>query len=338
VFDIQSLPLMSNDPQKEIQQLQVQLNLVEQRLQRATLDQGMRPVADDEIDLRELWQVIWNGKLIIIGVTALFAVLSVIYALSLPNVYKSTVVLAPAESDGGGLGGLAAQYGGLAAMAGINLGGGGSSQVDEALEFAASWPFLETVISDNQLAPLVLAVKSWDKSSGQVIYDPNVYDLEKKQWMIEAAAYSSWKSYEAFKGMLQIAQDKKTGFVTISIEYVSPVLAADWVEMLVAKINAYYQDRAIADTQKNIAFLELKANETAVSEMRSVFYSLIEEQTKSLMLASLNKDYLLKTVVPAKVAEQKSEPKRTLIVVLSILLGGVAGVLYTLLRYFVRQG
>ena len=40
---------------------------------------------DDEIDLRELFTVLWAGKIKIIVVTAVFAVASVVYALSVPN-------------------------------------------------------------------------------------------------------------------------------------------------------------------------------------------------------------------------------------------------------------
>jgi LPS O-antigen subunit length determinant protein (WzzB/FepE family) len=60
---------------------------------------------DDEIDLRELFSVLWAGKIKIIAITAVFAVASVIYALSAPDEYKATALLAPAQSDGGGLSG-----------------------------------------------------------------------------------------------------------------------------------------------------------------------------------------------------------------------------------------
>ena len=39
---------------------------------------------DDEIDLRELFAVLWAGKAKIIAITAVFAIASVIYALSVP--------------------------------------------------------------------------------------------------------------------------------------------------------------------------------------------------------------------------------------------------------------
>ena len=80
---------------------------------------------DDEIDLRELFSVLWEGKLTIALVTALSAVISVSVALNLPNKYTSEALLAPrAEGGAGGaLGQLASQYGGLASLAGINIGG-----------------------------------------------------------------------------------------------------------------------------------------------------------------------------------------------------------------------
>ena len=83
---------------------------------------------DDEIDLRELFDVLWAGKGIIIAITAFAAALSLAYALSLPNIYQSKALLAPkGGSGGGGLAAMASQFGGLASLAGINLPGGGDT-------------------------------------------------------------------------------------------------------------------------------------------------------------------------------------------------------------------
>ncbi len=65
------------------------------------LTQPNSQVADDEIDLRELFKALWQGKWIIIVTTLLFSVAAVFYALSLPNVYKSEVTLAPVAEDAG---------------------------------------------------------------------------------------------------------------------------------------------------------------------------------------------------------------------------------------------
>ncbi|NMT18251.1 LPS O-antigen length regulator, partial [Vibrio parahaemolyticus] len=92
-----------------------------------------------EIDLRELFGALWKGKWIIITTTFVFAVGAILYALSLPNIYKSDALLAPAESsNGGGLSKMAGQLGGLAALAGVNLGASESSQTDLAVQVMKS--------------------------------------------------------------------------------------------------------------------------------------------------------------------------------------------------------
>jgi uncharacterized protein involved in exopolysaccharide biosynthesis len=59
--------------------------------------------------------------------------------------------------------------------------------------------------------------------------------------------------------------------------------------------------------------------------MRNVFYGLIEEQTKTLMLAEASAEYALKTLSPAKVPEEKWGPKRLLVSVLGTFLGLLLG-------------
>jgi hypothetical protein len=91
--------------------------------------------SDDEIDLSELWRAIWSGKLLIILISFVFAISSIAFALSKPDVYKASILLAPSSSDSaGGMGALAGQFGGLASLAGISLGGGGADKTALALE------------------------------------------------------------------------------------------------------------------------------------------------------------------------------------------------------------
>lgn len=80
---------------------------------------------DDEIDLRELFATLWSGKWLIMLVTLMFALGGVAYALYKPNIYQASVLLAPAN-DEGNVGGIGGQLGGLASLAGINLGSGGA--------------------------------------------------------------------------------------------------------------------------------------------------------------------------------------------------------------------
>jgi LPS O-antigen subunit length determinant protein (WzzB/FepE family) len=71
--------------------------------------------------------------------------------------------------------------------------------------------------------------------------------------------------------------------------------------------------------------------------METVFYQLIEEQTKTMMLAQVKKEYMFKTIDPAQVPDEKSGPKRALIVLLGTMLGGILSVLIVLIRYFTKS-
>ncbi|MFK5952099.1 MAG: Wzz/FepE/Etk N-terminal domain-containing protein, partial [Desulfobacterium sp.] len=54
---------------------------------------------DDEIDLLELWNVIWKGKWFIMGFTLLCTLIAVgVTFFVLPVTYKSDVVLQPTET------------------------------------------------------------------------------------------------------------------------------------------------------------------------------------------------------------------------------------------------
>ena len=52
------------------------------------------------------------------------------------------------------------------------------------------------------------------------------------------------------------------------------------------------------------------------------------------MLAQVRPEYVFKTIDPAVVPEEKSEPKRALICVLGTLLGGMLSVLIVLVRHY----
>ena len=79
---------------------------------------------EGEIDLREVFAVLWSGKIKILVITLIFAISSVFYALSVPNQYKATALLAPAQSEPSGLSGALGQIGGLASLAGVNIDSG----------------------------------------------------------------------------------------------------------------------------------------------------------------------------------------------------------------------
>ena len=300
---------------------------------------------DDEIDLAELWHAIWSGKLLIIIISAVFAISSVLYAINQPNIYKATTLLSPTGDQGGagGLAKMAGQFGGLASLAGINLGGGGTDKTGLALEVLKSRVFLESFIDKHQLLVPLMAAKNWDLNSNTLIINNDVYNETTKTWVREVKAPkkpepSPWQAYKAFKDILSITTDKESGMIILAIEHYSPEIATQWLKWLVNDINSTMREQDKIEAQNSIDYLTKKLQETQLSDMQTVFYQLIEEQTKTIMLAEVSKEYVLKTIDPANAPEEKAKPKRALIVVLGTMLGGILSVLIVLIRYFTNKG
>jgi len=140
--------------------------------------------------------------------------------------------------------------------------------------------------------------------------------------------------YEEIIDQISVSQDKTTGLISLSVEHFSPHVAKKWVDTLVKAINEHIKKQDREEAAKSIAYLNKKIKETNIADMQSVFYQLVEEQTKTLMLAEVSDEYVLKTLSPAKVAEERAKPKRALICVLGTMLGGILAVIVLFSKYF----
>lgn len=325
--------------------MQGNTDLAMQAEQRALLNTSTQQsnIQDDEIDLAELWRAIWQGKILIIAISGVFALASVLFALSQPNVYKASTLLTPADGkSAGGLAQLAGSFGGLASMAGINLGSTGTDNTKIAIEILQSRSFIEGFIEKNDLLVPLMAVENYDLVNDKLIFNGDVYDVKSNTWLRKvkppkAAKPSSWEAYQAFSELLSVSQDKASSLVTIELKYFSPKLAQQWLVLLVEEINLVMREQAYFEAQESIDYLNQQLDKINIASMETVFYQLIEEQSKNMMLTQVKKEYALKTLDPAQVPDIKDGPKRALIVVLGTMLGGMLSVFIVLVRYFLRS-
>ena len=295
---------------------------------------------DDEIDLRELFRVLWAGKWLIGGISFAAAMIAVAVALMEPNIYRAEALLAPNDQQGtGGLSALAAQYGGLASLAGINLDSGSADKTALGLEILRSRKFISEFIERHDILVPLMAAEEWDAESGELKIDPRVYDLATDKWVRDGrtprkAPPSLQEAHKVFMENLLVSQDKKSGFVRIAVEHYSPIVAKQWVDWLVDDINSSIMQQDVAEAEQAIAYLKEQIESTSLADLQNVFFKLIEEQTKIVMLAKVSPEYLLRTLDPAVIPELKSRPNRAMICVLGTLLGGMLSVLGVLIRHY----
>ena len=294
----------------------------------------------DEINLKELWKALWQGKFIIIAATAIFSVAAVFFSLSLPNIYKSAALLAPANSQQqSSLGAIAGQFGGLASLAGVNLGGGKDDRTSMAIAILNSQEFFSNFAEKYNIIPDLMAAENWNEKNNTVLYAKDVYLPDSDEWIREVppplkAKPSMQESKEKFNDLLTVFQSEETGLVYIEIEHVSPYVAKQWVDWLVLEINVVMKSRDKEEAQRSISFLQSQIEETKISEHKTLLFELIEEQTKTLMFAEIRNEYAFKTIDPALVEELKTKPKRAVICIIAFLLGGMLSIAFVLIRHY----
>lgn len=291
----------------------------------------------DYTTVKEFVVVIWQGKYIILFFSFLFALVGIFYSLSLANTYKSNVLLAPNSSEGGFE--LPGQLGGLAALAGVNLSSGGANSTGLAIEIVKSKKFLSTFIEKHELLVPLMAAKSWDLAKNTLVLDEELYSVKTGTWVREVnppltVKPSSLEANEAFNEIMSISTNEDTGFVTLSIEFYSPFLAKVWIDLLVEDLNETMRERELKDAESSIAFLTGQLEKTSLSDVKEMLFSLIEEQTKTLMLANVRKEFMFETIDPAYIPEEKASPARAIIVILLTFVGAMIATIFLLTKEY----
>ena len=71
--------------------------------------------------------------------------------------------------------------------------------------------------------------------------------------------------------------------------------------------------------------------------MKQIFYRMIESETKTMMLAEVNKDYVFTVVNKAMIPEIKSKPYRSLMVIQATFVGGLISFILVILLHLYRR-
>ncbi|MEX1197411.1 MAG: Wzz/FepE/Etk N-terminal domain-containing protein [Pseudohongiellaceae bacterium] len=294
------------------------------------------PVADDEIDLLELWQIIWDAKWLVIAITGVAAVLSVVYALVATEIYRAEATLSPAQQRQAGSS-LANQLGGAASLVGINLGSGeGGDRVTTAIAILESRRFTVDFIHRHELEVPLMAGRCCGPEQTNEI-DPEVYDVDSGTWLREDGPPSDWQLFQRFSDLRSINRDNETGLIRMAIEWHDPRQAQQWVNWLVEDINAYMKEQDVQEAEGAIDYLRGQLESTGLVDMQQVFYDLIESQTRTIMLADVRDEYVFRVVDPAIAPEQRVRPRRSLIAVVGTMAGGMLALLVVFIRRMVRN-
>lgn len=298
---------------------------------------------DQEIDLKVLFSIFWHKKLFIGLVTFFFSISAVIYSLLLPNIYESEAILSPVDK-GNGLGSVMRNYGSLASLAGINFPNQDNENLTlKALEKLKSLSFFKENIMPNIFLPNLMAVNSWDSETNTIYYDDSIYNKSTNTWTKNYSVEndknpSPQESYKEFlENHLTISEDKKTGFVNLSVRHQSPLIAKKWTELTVTEINSFYREKDKSESQKAVEYLNNQISKTSLSEIKVVIAELLQKETQKLTLIEANQYYVFDYIDPPAVMEQRIKPRRSLISILGFALGILVGTFLVLVNNYGKK-
>lgn len=277
------------------------------------------------LDLNKVLNWLWIDKYIIFIFTLMFAVISVVYSLSLENKYTSKAVvisdLDDSQSLGGNLGGL----GGLASMAGISLGG--SNLSPEVLkEIITSNSFLASFIRSKNLEAIVMAAEAFDPIKNTFLYDATIYDEKAQRWTRKftypkKAEPNDIELAEKFRENLSVSFDRKTKLISIVYKSLSPDFSRYVISELIEEFNLHIKLKEQDSASKTLSYLKSEIEKTDLSEVKVTMQTLLEEQYKKLALTETRNDYAFKIIDEPKSAYKKSEPRRSIICIAITVFG-----------------
>lgn len=271
----------------------------------------MNPVDDNpvmssgsgDIDFRELGRTIWSGRLRISLFTIIFLAAGLAYALLAPQMFRAEAVLGNADKKSvpTGIG----QLGGLANLAGINIGVGSTQ---EPVAVLRSRGFAREFIEKRGLMPVLLEDEI---SSGDPV---DIRDAVTK-------------FVEEVRG---ISEDRKNGLVTLTVEWRDPKVAADWANSMVDLLNDRMRTKSLEESERNVVYLQKEIASTQLVSLQQSLGRVLETELQKLMLARGNEEFAFKIIDPAVAPKLRSSPRRTMVVAFSLIIGLFAGIAFEL--------
>lgn len=269
---------------------------------------------ENEIDLLELFDVLWNGKIIIAIATVIVTLVAIIYSLLVTETYRAEILLAPAQSRQSSSP-LSAQLGGAAALVGINIGQSGSGQqMNSILATLQSREFVLKFIEENNLRSSLLSAELNDSDEA-----------------------TDWQVYRTFSGIFSVTRVRDLGLIQMAIQWPDPALAAEWLNLIVSAINQHEKERDVNEANNAIEYLQDQLAGTQLVEMQRMFYQLIETQTRVIMLADVRDEYVFRIIDPAVVPDQRISPKRKVMVTTGFFSALFLSMIFVFFRYLIIE-
>ncbi len=284
----------------------------------------------------DLLNLFWEKKVFILILSSIFAVSSVIFALSIPDKYTSYTLVMPKESQSQNSS-MTSGLGNIARLTGVPIQNNETDKSRLGIEILKSRNFVSNFINNRDIKIDLMASNGWNRKENILNYDSRLFDQNTKNWInVNKKDSKEPTLQEAYKfwmeSVFEINKDKATGFITISIKHFSPVISQRWSNWLIEDINNVMREKDLEEASKSLDFLNQKVLLNNNQDMQNLLYVLIQKEMETEMMAYANDDYVFSVIDPAIIPEVKSEPSRSLICFIITLIGFLASLVIVMIK------
>lgn len=293
-------------------------------------------IEEDEIDLKELFNTILKYKYKILFFVFIVTAITFIYVLSIPNSYKSSVVLSPQSEQKSVGGGLSS----LASLAGVSLGGASSKDPAVMMQTVlGDYSFNEMMIEKYKLTSKLESQKNLVFALGlDTVYnifnskDDNAEDKRSK----EEKVYST---INTLNSVLSISSDKKSGLITLSAEIQDRYLAKELVDIYLKEIVDKVRTSDMKEIDEQIKYYNKELSSTYDVSLKEQLSKSLSGLYQKKVFSQANDYYFVSKVVDSRVSyiKEKSKPKRALILVVSFVTSFILGIFLVFFYEFIRS-
>lgn len=282
------------------------------------MDINSNNILEKEFSIISLFYLFLKNKGFIAFFSFIFAISSVFVALSLSPIFSSNIVLKSVQENEPSLSTGLGMLGGIANISG-SLGLNPDEEAMLAMKHAVSRDFFKKLYTDQEFKKNLMAYDSYNPNNKSNLYDQSIYDSETNNWIIEPIFLVAHKRFTTQH--MKIYQEKVGGFVNISIEHKSPIIAKEWAELMYRELNKYMKEVSSQKINKEVQYLNDELNKTSSSELRKVVAQLLESKIQKQMYGNISDDYVFEIVDSAYVPYERARPSRAFICIMITTLG-----------------
>ena len=300
--------------------------------------QDSNAITEDEIDLKELFLALWRGKLTIVFICAIALFGGAVYLHKAERTFSVKAVYKPVAEDtqAPNLGG----FGGLASLAGITLPSSSGSDFTAFQALLTSQEVADILMNEQDVLSSLFKLE-WDAENetfSQPVKSARgrfIGVLKKTLTGSEQSDYiapNSQRLSEELTELMTVSVDKNTGYLAVSSEATDPQIRINLIQKMASITDDLLKQRYIENAEDTLAFYHKKMTLARSREQREALAKLMAQEDQRLMLAARGKNFVVEPLMRPTASLYPTSPKASLILALSIVLGGFLGSALVLIR------